>query len=209
MRNNYNFIAPYYDTISKVVFGKTIFHAQTCLLSTIHANSSLLIVGGGSGWILEEIAKLHNDGLEIIYIESSEKMIALAKERKYNHNNVSFICLPIQEYQTLQQFDYVFTAFLFDILTEEKINSAFAKIHPLLKTGGKWLYADFIPTNSTKKNWQKMLLKIMYLFFRIVSRIDAKRLTDMAPYFKTANYQPVFTKWHYKNFIQSVIYEKI
>lgn len=208
MRNDYNFIAPYYDFISRIIFGKAIIRAQACLLSHITPNSNLLIAGGGSGWILEEIAKLHPGGLTITYIDNAAKMIALAKKRQCGANKVVFICEPIENYHIIQQFDCVFTAFFFDNFKIEKAAAVFETIHHHLKTGGNWLYADFAPAHLVKKYWQKMLLKMMYFFFRVVSKIEAQELADTSSLFKTFRYRQFFIKWHYCQFIQSVVYKK-
>ncbi|GAB3413072.1 class I SAM-dependent methyltransferase [Niabella aquatica] len=207
MRNNYNFIAPYYDFISRLIFGKAIIRAQTCLLSHIAPNSSLLIAGGGSGWILEEVARLYPAGLTITYIDNAAKMIALAKKRNCGANKVIFICDAIENCPFTQQFDCIFTAFFFDNFKIEKAAAIFEILHPHLKPGGNWLYTDFVPTSVAKK-WQKILLKTMYFFFSVVSGIEAQELADMSFLFQTFHYKQFYIKWHYSHFIQSVVYKK-
>ena len=79
MKNNYNTIAGYYDFLSRTIFQRSIINAQVALLSYIKPNSTVLIVGGGTGWILE---KIEPAGLEITYVEISENMLALSRKRK-------------------------------------------------------------------------------------------------------------------------------
>lgn len=76
-----------------------------------------------------------------------------------------------------------------------------------LKTGGLWLYTDFIPEKYQTRLWQKMLLNAMYLFFGVLSKVDARVLTDMDPYFEK-NYKTVIENWFYGKFIRSNIYQK-
>ncbi|RZL54089.1 MAG: methyltransferase type 12, partial [Pedobacter sp.] len=75
MINNYDKIANQYDTLSRLVFFKSQVNAQINQLHNIPKDSSVLIVGGGTGWILEEIVKLHPSGIKIIYVEISAKML--------------------------------------------------------------------------------------------------------------------------------------
>lgn len=208
MRNNYNFIAPYYDFISRLVFGKAIVGAQNSLLPYIPANSDVLIVGGGSGWILEELARLHTSGLNITYLDNSTGMIALAKKRNYGNNTVAFVCEAVEQYETNKKFDCIYTPFLFDNFKSEKAAFVFEKLHRLLKPGRYWLYTDFIPTQNTKNYWQKILLSLMYFFFTTVSKIETKELVDMDPLFQIHGYTLTFTSWHYKRFIRSMAYKK-
>ena len=61
MNPDFNTVARPYDFISRLVFGDSLVEAQTSLLHYIPSNSQILIVGGGTGWILEEISKINQD----------------------------------------------------------------------------------------------------------------------------------------------------
>jgi ubiquinone/menaquinone biosynthesis C-methylase UbiE len=122
-------------------------------------------VGGGTGWILEELSKIYNEGIEITYIEKSSGMIALSKQKNIQHNTIEFINEGIEEFSTEKKFDAVFTAFLFDNFQQQKIESVFSKLNQFLQPNGFWLYADFINDKNNSTWWQKFLLKTMYLFF--------------------------------------------
>ena len=75
MPNNYDAAAWFYDGLSRLVFGDALVRAQRFLVEHIAAESKLLIVGGGTGWILEEIALMQPASLKIINVEISEKMM--------------------------------------------------------------------------------------------------------------------------------------
>ncbi len=81
------------------------------MLKHIPVNSSVLIVGGGTGWILEDISKLHSTGLTIDYIESSAKMISLSKKKNYMKNEINFINLPVENYILKKKYDVILTRF--------------------------------------------------------------------------------------------------
>lgn len=207
MGNNYNKIAGIYDFLSRVVFQKSIINAQKFLLQHISPNSKILIVGGGTGWILEELSKIYNAGIEITYVEKSSQMIALSKQKNIQHNTVEFINKGIEEYSTEIKFDAVFTAFLFDNFQRDKIESVFSQLHRFLKPGGLWLYADFIHQKNDSAWWQKFLLKTMYLFFKLTCNIETQQLIDMSPYF-AKSYNNISGEHFYHNFIKAVVYKK-
>jgi spermidine synthase len=69
MAANFNNSAWFYDGLSRLVYGNALVEAQVYLLQFIRPNSKILIAGGGTGWILEELAKLHPEGLKIAYVE--------------------------------------------------------------------------------------------------------------------------------------------
>ena len=207
MPTNYDNIAGTYDFLSSLVFGWQIIEAQVCLLKHVPADSSILIAGGGTGWILERLAEAHPQGLEIDYIESSERMIALSQKRNFKNNIVNFIHLPIEDFITDKQYDIIITPFLFDNFRKEKVEFVFTKLDSLLKRNGLWLYTDFDHDNSQKFLWQKLLLRAMYFFFRVLSTVEAKELGSIEEYF-APSYSIEFDQSFYFKFIRSVAYRK-
>jgi len=208
LATNHDKIAGYYDLVSRIFFGKNLVEAQVCLLPHIPANSRVLIVGGGTGWILEEIAKVHQQGLSIEYIDSSAKMIALSKKRNHGANEINFIHLSAENYNTDKKFDVILTPFFFDIFLPATIQNLFTKLDSLLKKEGLWLYVDFVYDKKTSHLWQKTLLRLMYFFFRVTSHIETQELIDMSPFFNDS-YDQISGISHYHNFIKYIVYGKI
>ena len=206
--NNYDRVANIYEKLSAIIFGKAIHRIQITLIKHIPAHTKILIIGGGTGWILEEIAKIHPNGLAITYVEISKKMIAMAKKHSCAANEVTFINVPLEDFKTDQQFDVIFTAFLFDNFAEKRIQLNFWKLHQLLKSDGLWLFADFYIHKTGVQLWQKILLHSMLLFFRIVSSVEAKTLVPMAPFFQQSEYQALSKYWEFEKFIKGIVYQK-
>ena len=48
-------------------------------LDRIAADSKVLILGGGSGWLLEELSKINTD-VTVVYVEASKVMLTKAKK---------------------------------------------------------------------------------------------------------------------------------
>jgi len=205
LMHNYDTVAWFYDRLSRMVFGSALINAQLYLLNAIPANAHILIAGGGTGWILEEITKVHPTGLTITYVDASAKMIACSQKRNTGNNKVVFMISQVEAAPINNKFDIVVTPFLFDNLTEEAAQSAFSCLDKLLIPHGKWLYCDF---QSTGIYWQRTLLKTMYIFFRAFSGVKAKRLPLVETYFSKRQYAVTAQKTFFKNFVVSYIYEK-
>lgn len=207
--NNYDIIANQYDRLSRLVFFKAQVNAQINQLKYIKKNSSILIVGGGTGWILDEISKIYPSGLNIIYVEISVKMIALSKVRNYLDNQVEFVNQAIEDYQTTQNFDVILTPFLFDNFSENRAKAVFTKLNQLLMQNGVWFLVDFSLNKKKGKWWKWVILKSMYLFFKLINVVETNRLIDMNPYFLQAKYQIIEERSYYSNFIKASIFKKI
>src|SRR5580698_1500791 len=117
MAANYNNSAWFYDRLSRMVYGSALIDAQVYLLQFLPAGSNILIAGGGTGWILEEIAKIHPSGLQITYVEVAAGMMGRSKKRNTGSNKVIFINDAIENI-SIKHFDVVLTPFLFDNLKE-------------------------------------------------------------------------------------------
>lgn len=207
MKGNYNKIAPYYDRLSKIIFGNAIVNAQLYLLDFINPKSTILIVGGGTGWLLNEISKKYVEGLQITYVEVSSKMVELSKKRAIGKNKVLFINKSIQEAILDQEFDIVITPFLLDNFSDETIKGIFSKIDKNLKSSGRWLFSDF-QLSPRHSFWQRPFLRSMYLFFRLTCNIEADRLPETNDLFETFNYNHVSSKTFFYEFIRSTCYQK-
>lgn len=208
MKNNYDHIANYYDRLSRFVFNNAQVSVQISQLQYIPQRSSILIVGGGSGWILKELYALHQEGLTITYVELSTKMINQAKRLHHHGNKIHFINAAIENFNTADTYDVIMTAFLFDNFKAEKARMVFSKLHYFLRKGGHWLYSDFSFDAQRKSWWQHFLLKTMYLFFKLIARVEANALPEMQPLFKKKNYGLISKKKAFSGFIESCVLKK-
>ena len=205
MADNYDNAAWFYDSLSRVVFGKAIVNAQVYLLQYIQSASKILIVGGGTGWILETLTTLHPTKLKITYIEASSKMMAISAKRNIGANDVTFINSDVENIVLPSDFDVVITPFLFDNFSQPTAQKVFNHLNFGLKPDGLWLYVDFEPSG---KLWQKLLLKTMHMFFRILCGIEASQLPDVKRLFKEQHYKVIHSKAFFGNFIKSVVYNR-
>src|ERR1700744_988834 len=114
MAANYNNSVLFDYALSRMVYGRALVNAQVWLLQFVPKNANILIVGGGTGWILEQLTRLHPDGLTITYVEVSANMIALSKKRIPGYNEVIFVNNAVENVVLPAGFDVVITPFLFD-----------------------------------------------------------------------------------------------
>ncbi|MDB5128927.1 class I SAM-dependent methyltransferase [Mucilaginibacter sp.] len=204
MAGNYDNSASFYDSLSRLVFGRALINAQIYLLPQIPANSNILIIGGGTGWILEEITKFHPSGLRITYVEISAKMMVLSQKRNTGQNKVTYINQAMEQTNLPAGFDVVITPFLFDNFTEETLPGIFNQIHKTLKPAGMWLYTDF---QLTGKWWQYTMLKSMLLFFKILCGVESWHLPDVAKQFNGYDYEIAEEKNFFGDFVVTRAYK--
>jgi tRNA (cmo5U34)-methyltransferase len=202
--NNFNFLAPIYDGLAKIIFGGSLRKAQLLYLEEIPKNSHILILGGGTGWILEELDRL-DKLLRITYVELSKTMMSksMAKapfkniEVKFLHGDAIDLDLPLC--------DVLVTNFFLDVFTEENLRLIMAKLNAVLLPNGRWLCTDFVLIGHFLK---KMLIKFMYLFFRITANLEGNRLLDFEKYFEELEFKKARSKKYYAGMIEAACYSR-
>jgi ubiquinone/menaquinone biosynthesis C-methylase UbiE len=206
VRSGFDNIAFVYDQLAKLVFGKTIRNAQIHFLNFIPHKSSVLIVGGGTGWILSELAKV-NPACNVWYVEASTKMLEQAKETiKLASLNVQFIHgtgLDLQPFADTP-FDAVIANFYFDLFMSPTLETALHQIVKVTRHGGLLFASDFLDNRIW---WQRMLLSLMYTFFRWCCSIEASNLPDWQTELKKNGFKEMKSKLFYKGFIKSSVYQ--
>jgi ubiquinone/menaquinone biosynthesis C-methylase UbiE len=208
VKNNYDKIAKSYDFLSKLVFGNSQKQAQINQLKYIKDFDRILIVGGGTGWIFDEISALNIKHLDITYVEISKEMILLSKKRNIIGAKVIFINDAVENCNFDQSFDIILTPFLFDNFLQDKVKVVFKLLNSNLKLNGKWFFVDFNLSSNLNSYWQKILLQLMYLFFAKIASVEADKLLDVKTYFKS-DFLIIEERFYYGNFIVANVYEKI
>jgi ubiquinone/menaquinone biosynthesis C-methylase UbiE len=208
LQNNYDPVASYYDVLSRLVFGRAEIDAQVCLLGNLSTGDRILVIGGGTGWILAEMALIQPHGLKITYVESSGKMMSKAKRRTCGKNEVSYVLAPVEQFQTDERYDYILTGFFFDNFSTEHSHFIFQQLDVLLKRKGFWCFADFSCSKETNPLWQRVLLQSMYISARFLCHVEAAFLPDTEPLFELAGYKQLLTRQFYYGMIKSILYQK-
>jgi len=204
MTNNFNFIAPVYDGLAWLVFGKSIRASQLTFTSKIKEGDKILILGGGSGWILNELDQL-DLSIKVEYVEASSRMIELAKSKgPYGNLEVSYVLS--ETYMAKQQFDVVITAFFLDVFNQNSLDQWMTNIDEMLKSDGVWLQTDFV---RGQRFWQKFLLKAMYSFFKLTCSLQGSKLQDFDKYFQQLGFFKQQSKFYYGKMIEASLYRRL
>lgn len=202
--NDFNGIASVYDALASVVFGKNLIKSQHHFLHVIPDDATVLIVGGGSGELLQTLLQ-QKPQCRVVYVDASERMIKLARQRVHNAARVTFLCGTESVEMPVPAFTVVITNFYLDLFAQQSLQRIITRLRSLLVPGALWFVTDFVkPT----KLWQKLLLKSMYLFFRIVSNIEASRISDWQGMLGTAGLSYQAEKTFYHGMIKSMVFRE-
>ncbi|MBN3584008.1 class I SAM-dependent methyltransferase [Algoriphagus aestuarii] len=178
MKDDYSFIAPYYNRLAKLVFGKKLKEAKNCFVSGLE-DKKILLIGGGDGLDYQEIAKkLHGQ-----YWEKSQRMLELAK-RNLSESGLSFH-LGEFKVENSGHFDEVWLHFVLDTMEDSEISQLISVLRSNLKANGRVYLVDFF---EAKSFWQKGMLQVMLGFFRIFAAHKRKNIPDYEKLFLQAGW---------------------
>ncbi len=204
----------FYDGLAHFIFRGAIRQSQVKLLSFIPAQASVLIIGGGTGWILRDLAHLYLN-LEITYLEASPGMLAkaqrVAEQLPANFLKINFRHGTETALKPTENFDVIFTPFVLDLYSQEQVWRMVNYLQPYLKPGGLWLLADFFITPEQKgwsRWWQLAVAHGMYTFFGWVEGLTTNRLPDLRTVFQKLPVALRHSQSFFQGFIQSRVYQK-
>jgi tRNA (cmo5U34)-methyltransferase len=190
----FDLLAPFYDTGTRLFLGKALMRSQVCFLSNLPETGTLLILGGGTGKILESVLKLKPQ-LHVMYVDLSPKMISLSKKRIHKsfpnqELSVDFICGSANDIPNTIRFDCLITPYVLDCFNETELAEVLPKLKSHLNPRGQWLFSDFcIPPSGMRKTFARLFIRLLYGFFRLTCGLKAKALPDFDAAFLAAGYR--------------------
>ncbi|MEJ1239126.1 class I SAM-dependent methyltransferase [Chryseolinea sp. T2] len=203
--NSYESIAGVYDRLARMVYGSAIRKSQLVHLKELKQSNEILILGGGTGWFLEELLKV-NSSATVLYLEASEKMIAMAKKKisDADSRRVSFVHGTEKAVFQIDHFDAVVINFFADMFPSDELYQVIGRLRDVLKPGGRLLCTDFV--NDTA--WQAMLLRVMYIFFGMATGLTTKRLAPWRSIIAELGFKRLCSSAFWGSFIFSELYKK-
>ncbi|MCI1186136.1 class I SAM-dependent methyltransferase [Hymenobacter sp. DH14] len=172
-------VAWFYDALAALVFGPALRNTQRAALAGLPAGAPrVLILGGGTGWVLAEVLR-RSPAATVLYLEASPRMLARARAslKPGQQAQVEFRHGTQDALTANETFDAVLTFFVLDCIAAPELPDALDRLRAALRPGGRWLLADFRPA---RRGWRRWLLAAMFWFFRLTTRLRARDLPDFS-----------------------------
>jgi ubiquinone/menaquinone biosynthesis C-methylase UbiE len=130
-------------------------------------------------------------------LEKSKKRI---EER--DQNRVRFILGTESNIDSTIKFDAVITNFFLDLFSDS-LQQVIQKIKISLGREAVWIVTDFVDRG---KFWHRLMLSVMYRFFRVTTGIEATRLPDYEKQLLGSAIKKSKEKFFFGSFINSAVY---
>ncbi|MEM9894868.1 MAG: methyltransferase domain-containing protein [Bacteroidota bacterium] len=174
--NDFDYVAPFYSSLDHFFFAGELNRSQSFFLSRIKEKEKVLAIGAGNGQMLSSIPS----AAHVDFVEKSGKMMELAKMKR--REGIGFFQTDFLSWETSSTYDVVICPFFLDCFSETKLDTVIGKIRSHLRKNAVLIVTDF--SNKTNPN----LIWVMYLFFRLFSKLEAKQLLNFREHLEKADF---------------------
>lgn len=182
---NFDPVARPYQWLERITFGGALQTCRTALIHHAKNASNILILGEGDGRFLNELLLVNPEG-SVTVVDSSGEMIRLAAERTGRSDRVDFVQADVRDIERLdQQYDLVVTHFFLDCFDRQRVEGIIDETSKKLADNAYWIWSDFsIPESGFWKLPARVIVGVLYWFFRMTTRLEARHLVDPTPVFR-------------------------
>ena len=210
---SFDLVARHFQWMEAVVFGDAMQSARVTFLSKLSTVRHALLLGEGDGRFLQELVRSHPSAA-IDCVDSSRQMLVLAKSRlpagTAESARIKFIRADARSADLPgSQYDLIVTNFFFDCFNRDSIERIVARIGAGSSESACWLLADFQNGGEASASIRdKLLLRVMYLFFRCASQLEAKNLIPAGPYLESIGFTCEERRYQRSGFIKSEFWRR-
>jgi ubiquinone/menaquinone biosynthesis C-methylase UbiE len=186
-------LAPHYTWMEMVLAGRRLQRCRVAWIDALAGCRDILIAGVGHGHFLKTCARRFPEA-RITSVDASAGMLRRAKRRAEHAgarmDQLEFVHAELPSWiPPAGQFDAVVTHFFLDCFPPAQLEAVIGALAGALRPAGRWLNSDFsIPPRGLARQRARAVHGLMYAFFRRVTRLPARRLTDPAPYLRAEGF---------------------
>jgi SAM-dependent methyltransferase len=183
---NFDHIARPYRWLEYLTLGRTLESCRFQYLPNLLRQKEALILGDGDGRFLAQLLA-QNPHLQAAAVDTSAAMLKLLRRRceaaspniaprLQTHHTNALTFSPAQG----KKYDLVVTHFFLDCLTQPDLEALIHRIAPTLTPGALWLISDFRIPSGPMRVPAKIIVRTLYLAFRILTGLRTTHLPDHA-----------------------------
>ncbi len=188
---NFDRLAPFYQAMESVAAGRKLRRCREAFLGEIPEPRRFLLAGEGRGGFLCECLKRYPNA-RFTVVDSSRVMLDLARERVAyaDLKRVLFVHADLVEWTCDERFDLIATHFFLDCFAPQTLAAIVAKLAALATPDAVWLLSDFqVPNKRFASIRSRWILCLLYRFFRLSCKLEARSLTAADPFLSAAGFR--------------------
>ena len=189
---NFDRIARPYRLFEILTLGNALTRTRTAHLAALSACRNALILGDGDGRALAALLRTHPH-LYATAIDASPAMLRLLAARcafayhRLTTLHANALAVLPESLPPIPPFDLVTTHFFLDCFTDAELATLIPAIRNHLAPEALWVVSEFrIPPSGPLRLPARLLVRALYLVFRLLTGLQPTRLPDFAPHLHQA-----------------------
>lgn len=176
-------LAPFYTWLEIAVAGGRLQRCRLAWLDALGGRENILIAGVGHGHFLAACAQRFPNS-RITSVDASKAMLQHARRRAQatgaDMRRLTFIHAALPEWNPpTGEFDTIVTHFFLDCFPPEELRNVIATLGASSGPGALWLLSDFaVPKRGLARHRARAVHALMYAFFRSVTNVRARAVTE-------------------------------
>lgn len=177
-------IAPYYEFLEHLSFGKSLERRRCAFLRETQTSKRAIVCGGGDGRFLARLLRA-NSRVLVDFVDLSPGMIELAERRVAGMGpayraRVRFYVGDVGEFQAQPKcYDLIVTNFFLDCFSETELSTIVARLAGWGAPRGRWLVSDFSEVDGAIGHlWTSGIIKGLYAAFEVTTGLQVKSLAN-------------------------------
>lgn len=193
---NFDLLAPFYRMMEPVLAGRTLHAARTAHLGRLRTAGRILLAGEGPGRFLESALTELPDA-HITCLDASAAMLSLARQtvktRPAWAGRVEFIQADLRTWEPVASpFDAIVTSCVLDCFSPASLPTVVNRLARAASPTADWIVIDFrVPDHGWRRVRATLIHRLMYAFFRLTTRLEARRLTSPDPWILAAGFSRI------------------
>ena len=183
----FDHIAGHYDWMETLLAGGKLEKCRNAFWDDLPLFENALLVGEGHGRFLVSLLQ-RNPGVRVTCVDASSRMLEIARKRLLGAalpaSRVEFIRAELPAWNPPAEcYDLVATHFFLDCFPREELAAVVNSLQKAARPGAWWLVSDFqIPRTGLRRLRAEVIHRLMYTFFRVVTKLPASALVAPQPF---------------------------
>jgi SAM-dependent methyltransferase len=200
---NCDWIAPHYWWIERLGMGRALERRRRWFLPRLMDARRALVLGDGDGRFLSELLR-SNRVVCADYVDLSARMLDLARH-KAGAGRVAYRRADALTAEfAANEYDLIATHFFFDCFSADDLSALIGRVAAAATPSARWVVSEFrAPTVLAR-----LLVSALYLFFRITTGLQTRRLVDHRPILRSHGFRLIDANQARGAFIVSELWER-
>ena len=193
----YDRLASFYQPLEMLLFGDSLQRSRIALLEELPKLDRALVLGDGTGRLLEQFC-VSQPRCQITSVDHSSEMLRHQRRRVDRVNAGHRVEFIQQDVRTLHpptgHYDAIVAAYVLDCFTAAELSEMLPRLLSGIRDAGLFYFVDFIhPDGRLRRHQAAAYQFLMHTFFRWTTGLPNRTLVDLDAELNRHRLQPVNT----------------